>query len=416
MKVGQQLEVNGQPVDVSGLVRRVEAVEKIRDSLTNPDGTLLDAGSVERRLAELRTSLVTEEELTAALKDRRGGLTDADRGSILDASRVAAAEVATASVRAAAVELRGEIAQQLATVDVRVADRVGAATSGLADTILGQARSETATAVASGTQAVRADLTATLDARLARIDAAVNRRVDQLAAEVGDRVSTAVAAQVPIVLRAMENRLAGLEGRVDLAERATAAVDVRVGTAATRIEEVRREGAAERAKLGSDLGRRLDTVESGLDRRITTIVDAQRVGLRTDLQTDLDVTRRDLERLLTDAAAKAASTEVRLLSTQFRGELKEVVGDELNRARTDLDAAVDARFAANENRVGGLVADEVRRATTGLQRLVKEEVESLRPDLVRTVDERVDRRLAPIVDRPIVDRPIVITPPRPGPG
>ena len=394
VEVGRHLEVNGQPVDVSGLVRRVERVERLRESLTNPDGSLLDAAGVERRLAELRNSLVTEADLTAALKNARGGLNDADRASVLDASRVAAAEVAAGSVRAVSGELRGEIAKELAGVDDRVASQVGTATAGLADTILGRARDEIAAAVTSGDLAVRAELTAIVDDRLVKVGAAVDQRVDRLADEVGVRVAVAVSAQVPVALEALDKRLSGLEGRVVSAERATAALDTRTTTIATRVEEVRREGAAERAKLGSDLDRRLDTIETGQGRRIIAAVDEQRAGLRSDLRADLDVTRRDLERLLTDAAAKAAGTEIRLLATQLRGEVKEVVGDELTLARSDINAAVDARFAANENRVGGLVADEVRRATTGLQRLVKEEVDALRPDLIRTVDERVDRRFA----------------------
>ncbi|HVF14089.1 MAG TPA: hypothetical protein VM942_05775, partial [Acidimicrobiales bacterium] len=379
VEVGRQLEVNGRPVDVSALVQRVEAVEKIRDSLTNPDGSLLDAASVERRLAELRTSLVTEEELTAALKNVRGGLNEADRASVLDASRVAAAEVATGSVRAASGELRAEIAKQLADVDDRVASQVGTATGELADTVLARARDETAAAVAKGDQALRSDLAATLDARLARIDATLESRIDKLAAEVGDRVAVAVSAQVPAALEAMEKRLSGIEGRLIVTERASADLDGRATLIATRVEEVRREGAAERAKLGNELGRRIDTMERGQDKRIATVVAAERAGLRTDLQADLEVTRRDLEQVLTDAAAKAANAEIRILATQLRGEVKEVVGDELALARTEFTAAVDARFSANENRVGGLVADEVRRTTAGLQRLVKEEVDALRP-------------------------------------
>ncbi|HVF13859.1 MAG TPA: hypothetical protein VM942_04620, partial [Acidimicrobiales bacterium] len=80
--------------------------------------------------------------------------------------------------------------------------------------------------------------------------------------------------------------------------------------------------------------------------------------------------------------------------------------------RTEFTAAVDARFSANENRVGGLVADEVRRTTAGLQRLVKEEVDALRPDLIRTVDERVDTRLGGGTGGGTVNRPPIV---RPGP-
>lgn len=392
VEVGQQLEVGGQTVDIAGLVSRVEAVEELRDRLTGADGTLLDAAAFDRRLAELRTTLVTEQELTDALAGVRVRLPDADRAALLEAARVSAAEVAGTSVRAAAAELRGEINQRLSTVGDVVSAAVATAVGGLSEDLLARARTDIGTAVSASGQALRAELSASFDTRLARVETAVGQRVDRLAAEVGDRVAAAVASQIPAGLAPLDARIAGLGDRVVSAERVAAAADARATESATRIEEVRREGAADRARLGVELGRRIDTIESGQGRRITDAVTDAATSLRTGIRADLDTARRDIETALTETARQTAATEVRLLATQVRGDVRGMVADELTVARSDLQTSLDARFEASSNRVVGLVADEVRRATGGLQRLVREEVDALRPELVRTLDERIDRR------------------------
>jgi hypothetical protein len=69
VEVGEQLEVEGQPLDVHALVARVVELEQLRERLRLPSGALLDAAALELRLTELTTTLVTEEELDEAIRN-----------------------------------------------------------------------------------------------------------------------------------------------------------------------------------------------------------------------------------------------------------------------------------------------------------------------------------------------------------
>lgn len=71
VSAADRLTVNGELVDIGGLVTKVAAVEKLRDALTLPPGEILTANRLEQRLTELTNTLVTERELDDALRNRR---------------------------------------------------------------------------------------------------------------------------------------------------------------------------------------------------------------------------------------------------------------------------------------------------------------------------------------------------------
>src|SRR5437867_6395932 len=70
--VSSRLTIDGQPVDMEAVGTRLKAVEQVRDRLKLPDGNLLDATAFEKRLGDLQGTLVTEQELDEALKNRPG--------------------------------------------------------------------------------------------------------------------------------------------------------------------------------------------------------------------------------------------------------------------------------------------------------------------------------------------------------
>ena len=86
VEVGTRLEVDGQPLDVAALVRRVDAADDLRQRLTAANGELLDATAFERRVTQLETSLVTESELDAAIGGLRG-IQAGDRAELFEGAR-----------------------------------------------------------------------------------------------------------------------------------------------------------------------------------------------------------------------------------------------------------------------------------------------------------------------------------------
>ena len=71
LEVGDSLTVDGELPNFDELFSRVSGLEALRQRLTNPDGTLLDASTLAIRLAELQGTFVTQDQLDDALDDVR---------------------------------------------------------------------------------------------------------------------------------------------------------------------------------------------------------------------------------------------------------------------------------------------------------------------------------------------------------
>jgi predicted flap endonuclease-1-like 5' DNA nuclease len=71
LEVGDSLTVGGELPNFDDLFGRVSELETLRGRLTNPDGTLLDATTLEIRLAELQGNFITQDQLDDALDDVR---------------------------------------------------------------------------------------------------------------------------------------------------------------------------------------------------------------------------------------------------------------------------------------------------------------------------------------------------------
>jgi len=142
LEVGRRLVVNGQPFDAAAVEARLKGVEELRARLTRPDGALLDAPTLEQRLTELTNTLVTGEQLAAALATRRASLTDADRGTIRDMVSANLQATFTTSIVASEDRLRGELTTRLSDIDASVGRAVNDAIPALRGDILASARDE----------------------------------------------------------------------------------------------------------------------------------------------------------------------------------------------------------------------------------------------------------------------------------
>lgn len=71
LEMGELITVDGEIADIKDLSERIIGLETLRDSLTGPDGNVLDASSLEIRLAELQTKFVNQDQLDEALEQVR---------------------------------------------------------------------------------------------------------------------------------------------------------------------------------------------------------------------------------------------------------------------------------------------------------------------------------------------------------
>lgn len=392
VEVGGRLEVDGEPVDIAGLVRRVGEVEILRDRLTQPSGELLDASVFERRLLELEATLVTEGDLTDAIDDLRGrGGGDFDLGSVLDAARDASRETASATVGSLGTELRSELAGRFEeigpVVDASVNVAVERATTSLADEILSEARSDFGEAMGEVETSVRSDLQALLEEGISATTENVNARLAEIPAVVGAEVARELdSALIEVTgrLDGLSEEVGGLGGRVTTNAGTIADVN-------TAFEGARRDDAAARASLRTEVLGRITEVEGQIDGRIRVAVDDARTILRTDLEGAVGAARRDLEVRLAAVAREAAITEVRVLSTGLRTDMQSLVREEIDGSLVDIRTEISGEVTGLRQRVSGMVANEVARASADIPNLVREEFETFRPEINRIVDTRISR-------------------------
>jgi hypothetical protein len=393
VEVGALLEVDGQTIDVPGLVQRVTEVEELRSRLTQPNGDLLDASAFEIRLLELQTSLVTEDDLTAAIDSVR---TEIDTGgfdldAVLEAARAAGRDTATATVTTAVTDLQSSISGRFADIEASIPATVEQATAAVVDGVVATTRADITAAVADLDVSVRTDLGALIDERMTVATQLVEDRLAELPDLVGGQVAQQLDAQ-------LAGALADVSGRIDSVQASVAQLDGRVTTngqaissVTTDFEAARREDAEARAILRTEMLDRITSVEDRIEPRIVLAVDEARAVLRTDIEANVAAARRDMEAALTQSARQAAATEVQVLSTTIRTDVQSIVRQEIDASLAGVRSEIATEVEGLQRRVAGMVAAEVTRATTDLPRLVQNEFEAFRPEITRIIDSRVNR-------------------------
>lgn len=391
--VGTRLENNGQPIDIPALVERVAAFEAVRDRLTQPNGELLDASALEVRLLALQTSLVTQDELTEAIDDVRTGPAGGgfDLETVLDAARLASRETANASVEALGTDLRADLTRRLGEIPPVVSAEVERATSALRDDVLTAARAEFEVAASAGDASVRADLSALIEERAGATSALIEQRLAGFPDLIGSQVAQQISTQLSAALVDVGGRLDEMQSNVARLEETTRANGAMIADVDTRLESARRADAAERAQLRVDMLDRIAEVERGIDPRIVSAVDDARSILRTDLEASVAASRRDLEVRLEQVAREAATTEIQVLSTSIRTDVQSIIRQEIDANLATVRADLASEISGLNQRVAGMVSNEVARATSNIPALVNAELETFRPEFTRIVDGRISR-------------------------
>ena len=343
VEVGSRLIVDGQPLDVAALVGRVAAVEELRVRLTRPNGELLDAATFDRRLAELTTQLVTEEEFDEALATRPGVVPPEAFAPIEERLRADLTNEVTTSFDRLSGEIRTETNARLAEVNTRVTQAVADALPGLSRTVLDAARSEI--------QSVQ-DAQASLETRLTQSEAALRTEFGQqlqtLDAGIADRVGVAIDQRLEETLAPIRSELGSVARRAETLSATLAERETQLRTLETRLTTVERNVVVTRDELATRFETLLNTRLTAereatnndlaeLDRANQTRLEEGLTGVRTDL---VDMARRTAQEV---ATTEIGNAEVRLRDSVIentRGELPTLVTREFEAVRPVLEANV----------------------------------------------------------------------------
>jgi predicted flap endonuclease-1-like 5' DNA nuclease len=205
--VGQRLVVDGQPVDMAAWDQRLRGLEELRTRLTMPNGELLDAGALERRLVELTNTLVTEEELDEAFASRPIVVPPDELASLQEEIRAALTGQLEASLARLAGEIRAETGEKLANVDARIARGVSDAVPGIVESVQGSLRPEISRAVEGAVSKMQDMLNVRLGELREGLSAEFEQKLAGLQAKIGPLVAEEVNHQLASGLERINRQL-----------------------------------------------------------------------------------------------------------------------------------------------------------------------------------------------------------------
>ena len=269
------------------ILARLAKADELRERLTTATGALMDASEFDRRLTDLRASLVTEDELTAAIKKVRtpSDLIDKLRPMIAEESRLAATTAADAAIQPATDTLRGEFRDQLAAARGQLTDEGGRLRTEIAGqgvTLheeLERRATELASTLSTQAEALRTEFGDVRDQIVAGIDAAVEQ---QATAVVNARLAD------------VTDRIGGLLTRLDSVEGGVRDLDSRIGA---RFDDFDHRLTTRLDGIDATIRDRdvvIDDLKVSLSRDLTQLVEESKTTIETGLRAELTESQKTL--------------------------------------------------------------------------------------------------------------------------
>jgi hypothetical protein len=365
LDAASRLTVGGAVVDMGTVVTRIGELEQLRDRFRSANGELLDAATIETRIAELGTRSISQEQLDTILDTRPATLSDAQLEGLETRVGGELRGQVTGTLDSFRTEIRSDVAARLGAVDGLVATRISDALPGLTESVTStltpridsarqgavqDALAAAQRAIATADAAARADFAGQIADATATLSSQLQTQIGQrLAAELATTTAAIAANGVRIDgLTTQANRLESTQASQALA---LAAIPQQI--VALRVEL--------RDTLLAEISLQTTLLTNSLNEQLVVFQKTQNDQLTT-MAADIQLKATDEARRV---AVETAQAESRTLRTQLLAETRAIAREEVSGALRDqvrltVDAAVREQFAA----VPGMVATEVRRVTS----------------------------------------------------
>jgi hypothetical protein len=351
----------------------------VKERLFAPDGTLFDAGALERRLAALINTFITQEQLDTALEGR-GLELSADQFAILE-ERVTngVSQRFDQNLASSMGTLRGEMTARFAEIDATVSRAVSDATKAMGDSLL---------------QAVRNDIQGAVSASRTEMEALVNQRIKSseetlrgviagsvasLEGRVGGMVAQAFQERIAPVVEPLRADMENLKAQTAQNSSALAATNATVAGLSTRIDTVARADEQGRKTLQTSLleevDRRMKEQSASLETRVSQVADQ----LRSEFKVAVNDSVRNVTSRMEEIALAVATREINTFATKMRTEVQTIAREEIRPAMEEFRASVNKDIKRSIDAIPGMVSTEVNRATANFPELVRTEVNKTRP-------------------------------------
>jgi len=373
-RAAASLTVNNQVLDAGALLGRIGELEAVRERLRLANGELLDAATIERRLAEVTTRTVNRDQLQQALDGHVFQLSTEQTLSLEDRIGTRLLETTNGRLDGFRSEVDTRVTTRLDDIGGLVQGRVADALPGLEAALEATLGDRIEVARGAAIDAAQQAAQRAIDTSAATLRGDVDRRLGGLQTELGSLLQAQVTRSVAEGLASLDSRLQGASSRLDgLGSRIAALADTQAAQTG-RLARLPQELASLRSELKTalqdEIGLQIGNVTRQVDSRLTAFArdnDLKLSAMRGDIANQaLDAAR--------NAAIEASQGSAAALRTQLLAEMRAVAREESSVVVSDnVRRTVDAAVAQHVATLPNLISAEVRR-----QQLV-------RPDTTRLV-------------------------------
>jgi len=199
LEMGSALIIDGEVVDLGGIINRIESVEALREGLITADGQLFDVSSFEIQLQELQNEFVAREELDDILDERQVTVSDVQiaqlEASLNESLTASQNENLDAVLSSFQVQVSADINERLADVEGIVSSAIARLEPDLRDALLEELNATISNTISDNLTSIEKEFSAQLgevqesltglSAQQEEFSAFVNQSIEVLQKDVG---------------------------------------------------------------------------------------------------------------------------------------------------------------------------------------------------------------------------------------
>jgi hypothetical protein len=362
LEAASRLNVGGAVVDMAAVLTRIAQLEQLRDRFRLANGELLDAATIERRIAEIANRSLSHGQLDDILRNRQFEISPDQLAGVETRVGANLREQVAGALNTFRTEVNADIANRFQNVGGIIDARVNDALPGIRASITAELtvridaaqQAAIANAVASAQRAI--------DASAATLRGEMGSRVTEVLAGIGATVRAEVTQRLATELTAIRASLDSAALRLDTLTSQANRIEETQRQHATTLAAVPQQFVALRNELRGLVLSEIDVRTTALNRTVTdrlTAFEKAQNDQFTALAKELQNRAADTSRAV---ALEAAQAETRSLRAALLAEMRGIAREEIAVSiRDQLRPAVTEAVREHTAAIPGLVAAEVRR-------------------------------------------------------
>jgi hypothetical protein len=364
LEAASRLNVGGAVVDMRAVLTRIAQLEQLRDRFRLANGELLDAATIERRIAEIANRSVSQGQLDDILRNRQVEISPNQLAGVETRVGANLREQVSGALNSFRTDVNADIANRFQDINAIVDARVNDALPAIRGTITAElsARIDAAQQAAI-TNAVAAAQRA-IDASAATLRGEMSARVTEVLTGIGATVRAEVTQRLATEMTVIRASLDASTARLDTLTTQVNRIDEAQRQHATTLAAIPQQFVALRNELRGLVVSEIDVRTTALNRTVTdrlTAFEKAQNDQFTALAKELQNRAADTSRAV---AVEAAQAETRSLRAALLAEMRGIAREEIAVAiRDQLRPAVTEAVREQTAAIPGLVAAEVRRVS-----------------------------------------------------